>query len=272
MAVELVVLARVSTPLAPRGLFTEPGPLVRALQQRLDGTRYLISPRALEAGQGSDVLDWKSRLYGLTNAPYRLRAAGNFGEPLVPAPSYAVMDALFSLPSAQAAARWMPWVGASRLLTPAPAAGPFTSEGRALWEVSAVQARVSTAYRLTAAQGDRLPAGVELPPFSPGEPLVVSRPREDELSVSGSGEGRVFLAEPHFPGWTVTLEAGGARVPVAPRRALGAFQLYAVPAGEWTLRLRYVPRSFQAGVLLVVAALLAVGAYWYHRAPRVENL
>lgn len=273
VAVELVVLARASTPLAPRALFTEPGPLVRALQERLGDTRYLISPRALESSRGADVLDWKTRLYGLTNAPYRLRAAGNFGEPLVPAPSYAVMDALFSLPGVDAAADWMPWVGASRLLTPEPvASGRFVSEGRSLWEVSALKAPVSLAYRLTVEEGDRVPEGVALPPFAPGRPLAVSRPREDELTVSGAGEGRVYLAEPAYPGWTAMLSAGGSRAPLAPRRALGAFQLYAVPPGEWSLTLRYAPRSLRVGVLLSLVALLALGAYWYHRAPRVENL
>ncbi|MDX6770451.1 MAG: hypothetical protein SF051_13025 [Elusimicrobiota bacterium] len=273
VALELVVLARLSTPTAPRGLFTEPGPLARTLQERLEGSRYLISPRALESSRGAGVVDWKTRLFGLTNAPYRLRAVGNFGEPLVPAPSYAVMDAVFSLPSADAAAGWMPWLGASRLLTPAPVSSPrLVPEGRVLWEVSALKAPVSSAYLLTPAEAERLPASVALPPFAPSRPLPVSRPREDELTVSGSGEGRVFLAEPLYPGWTAELSSGGALAPAVARRALGAFQLYAVPPGEWTLRLRYDPPSFRAGVALTLAALLLLGAYWYHRAPRVENL
>lgn len=273
LAIELVILARVATPLAPRGLFTEPGPLVRALQERLtvDGSRYLISPRALEAGRGADVLDWKTRLYGLSNAPYRLRAVGNFGDPLSPAANYAVMDALFSMPGAAAAAAWLPWVGASRLLSPAPpppAAG-LRREGRALWEVSAHPGPAAGAYLLAFEP----PAAFEgTAPSAPSRALAVSRAREDDVRVAGRGAGWAYLAEPLYPGWSATLESGGTRRPVLARRALGAFQLYAVPEGDWTLRLRYDPLSFRLGLLLSAAALLALGAYWYHRAPRVASL
>jgi hypothetical protein len=274
LAAELAVLALLATPLAPRGLFTASGPLVPRLQRRLaaDGTRYLLSPRALEADAGADVFDWKARLYGVTNAPYRLRAAANFGEPLVPAPSYALMDAVLSAPGAGAAAAWMPWLGASVLLTPEPPrADALETLGRVLWDVSAVRGRVSTAYLLDAAQARALAEG-PLPPPAPGRPLLPSRPREDELSVSGEGGAFVYLAEPRYPGWRATLEAGGAAAPAEPRPALGAFQLFAVPAGPWTLRLRYDPPSFRLGLLLSAAALLGLGAYWYHRSPRVERL
>lgn len=275
IAVELVVFARVSTPLTPRGLYTEKGPLVPPLQRRLsaDGTRYLLSPRALESGAGADVRDWKARLYGLTNAPFRLRAAANFGEPLVPGPSYAVMDALLSAPSADAAAAWMPWIGAPVLLTPQPAESPrLRRVGTALWEVSELDGRVSTAYLLDAEQ-ERLAGPLAFaPPAVPTRPLAVERPREDKLSVAGEGEGWLYLAEPRYPGWSATLEADGLTRPAFPRPALGAFQLYTVPPGPWRLTLRYDPASFRWGLLLSAAALLALGAYWYHRLPRVERL
>lgn len=273
IAVELIVLARLSTPLAPRGLFTEAGPLVRALQARLGETRYLISPRALEAGRGADVHDWKTRLYGLTNAPYRLRAAGNFGEPLVPAASYAVMDAIFSLRSAAEAARAMRWVGASRLLTPTPVApgGLLRSEGRALWEVSALPG-AATAWLLSGEEGRTIAPSWEIPPDALARrPLAVARPREDHVVVTGEGAGWAYVAEPWYPGWSAALESGSTARPIAARRALGAFQMYAVPTGRWVLHLRYDPFSFRLGLLLTLAALLAAGAYWYHRLARVET-
>jgi len=267
-ALELLVIGRGATPLAPRTLFVEAGPLVRTLQERQGDARYLISPKALQASSGADIFDWKQRLYGLTNAPYRLRAAANFGEPLVPAASYAVMDALLSLPGAGAAAAWMPWIGAARLLTPEPAnTSLLAAEPRALWEISRARAPVSLAYRLTPEDGERLPAAWPAsPPDAARAPLAVSRPREDRFEVSGEGEGWAFVAEPLFPGWTTTLSVPGAERPVKPRPALGAFQKVATPAGPWTLRWRYDPLPWRLGVALAAAAWLMLAWSWYHRA------
>jgi hypothetical protein len=274
IAVELFVCGWRATPLAPRGLFVEPGPLVRGLQGHLGATRYLLSPRSLQASSGRDVVDWKTRLYGLTNAPYRLRAVGNFGEPLVPAPSYEFMDALFRRPDAAAAAPWMPWAGASLLLTPAaPAATPLLiPEGRALWFVSRAAADVSTAYWLDPEAGAALPASIPPTAPAPGRPLAVARPREDRLSVSGEGAGWVFLSEPRYPGWRATLSSSSGESAVEPAPALGAFQKFRVPDGQWSLSLRYAPAAWRLGVLASLAALLALGGYWYHRLSRPSHV
>ena len=268
LAAELVVIGVRSIPAAGRGLFTEAGPLVRALQERLDGTRYLISPLALESVRGSDAEDWKERLYGLTNAPYRLRAAGNFGEPLVPAPNYAVLDRLYSARSAAEAAAWMPWAGASRLLTPSPPYTPLLeSEGRILWEVSRAAAPVALAYRLSPEAGAALPEDLPAsPPPAPGRPLAETREREDRFSISGEGPGWVFVSEPRYPGWRATLETPDGESPVETKPALSAFLKVAVPEGPWTLKFLYDPASWRLGVLLSLASLLAFGSYWYHRA------
>lgn len=266
-ALELLVLGRSSTPLAPRGLFVEPGPLVRALQERQGDERYLISPKALQASKGADIFDWKQRLYGLTNAPYRLRSAANFGEPLVPAASYAAMDALLSLPSADAAAGWMPWIGASRLLTPeTPRSAALTSEAAALWEISRLRGPVSLAYRLKPEDGARLPAAwPPAPPDMARSPLTVSRSREDRFQISGEGAGWVYVAEPRFPGWTATISGASGARRVSPEPALGAFQKVETPAGAWTLSWRYEPGPWRLGVLLAGAAWLALAWSWYHR-------
>jgi len=265
---ELLAIGRGATPLAGRELFTDPGPLVRGLQERQGDARYLISPKALQASKGADVFDWKYRLYGLTNAPYRLRAAANFGEPLVPARSYEVMDALLSLPSADAAAGWMPWIGASRLLTPDPVRSPrLAAEPRVIWDVSRHREPVALAYRLSPKEGAALPAAwPAAPPAAARSPLSVRREREDRFEVSGEGAGWAYVAEPRFPGWTTVLSAADGERPVTPAPALGAFQKVETPPGAWTLRWRYEPGPWRLGLLLAAASWIALALSWYHRA------
>lgn len=267
-ALELLVLGRSATPLARRDLFTAPGPLVWDLQHKQDGARYLISPKALQASEGSNIFDWKQRLYGVTNAPYRLRAAANFGEPLVPAGSYAVMDALLSLPGAGAAAAWMPWIGAARLLTPEPPRSELlTSETRFLWDVSRVRGPVSLAYRLTSEDGAALPAAwPPAPPEGARIPLEVRRAREDRFEVSGEGAGWAYVAEPRFPGWRTMLSVPGGEREVVPEPALGAFQKVETPAGPWVLRWRYEPGPWRLGLLLAALSWIMLAWSWYHRA------
>lgn len=261
--IELVALSRLAIPAAPRELFVSAGPLVRTLQAQTPDARYLISPKALHASTGSDVFDWKHRLYGLTNAPYRLRAAVNFGEPLVPSRSYAVLDALESLPNAEAAGRWMPWLGAARLLTPGPASWPsLEPAGAALWSLSRPRGPVSLAWRLSPAAGAALPAGWPATPPPLGTPLELRREREDRFEASGAGEGWAFVAEPLFPGWRADLNGK----PAVAEPALEAFQKIATPPGPWTIRWRYDPAPWKAGLLLSWAAWTLLAAYWYHRA------
>ncbi len=272
-AAELLVFARLATPTAPRALFTEAGPLVRVLQSRLGGTRYLISPRALEASSGLGLVDWKTRLYGLTNAPYRLRAVADFGEPLVPGPNYAFMDRLLSARGAEEAAAWMPWAGASRLLTPRAAGSALLiTEDRPLWFVSRLAGPVALAYQFSAKKGEALPAETPAEPPPLGRPLAVGRSREDRFSVDGTGAGWVFVAEPRYPGWHARLETprGGNAVMAVP--ALGPFQKIPVPDGPWRVSFLYKPDSWRRGVLVSLAALLAFGFYWYHRASRLNHV
>lgn len=271
---ELVWRGWTLTPVAPRSIFRDAGPLVEFLQSELGSSRYLISPRALEADSGRGVADWKERLYGLTNAPYRLRAVANFGEPLTISGSYAFMDRLYGLPGAAAAAAWMPWAGASVLLTPEPVppSPALTPEGRRLWFVSRAVAPVADAYWLTPEAGAALPVDIPAAAPRPGRPLPVWREREDRLSVGGEGEGWVFLSEPRYPGWRAQLETQSGRVAVEPVPALGAFQKFRVPSGRWTLRLIYDPASWRFGVVSSLLALLVLGAYWYHRASRLSHV
>jgi len=291
LAVELLIYAQGATPLAPRGIFTEAGPLVRYLQERSGGLRYLISPLALESGRGFGVRDWKWRLYGLTNDPFRLRAAANFGEPLVPKASYDFMDLLYGQPSAAGAARLLPGVGTGFLLTPnpLPATALVHYEARILWHVYRVAQPAALAWALDEKAGEALAAGLPTEPLPlSAKPLSLVWSREDRYEVhslprqnDGPPQGGpslraakggaltwVFVAEPRYPGWRAVLEAYGSVRPAELRPAWGAFQKVRVPPGPWRLRFFYDPASWRAGLVLTLCSLLGFGVYWYNFALR----
>ncbi len=277
LALELTIYGLGSFPLASRDLFTRPGPLVRRLQSELSGKRYLLSPLALEAHRGFGVWDWKWRLYGLTNAPYRLRAGGNFGQPLVPKPTYDFMDFLYRRPSAQEAARYLPWAGVGMLLTPKPVepvpGSLLSSGGRELWEINRV-AGAHGAFFFDEDSGRALPAGIpgELPPA--GTPLSLEWAREDRFEVrrEGGQAGWVYVAEPRYPGWKILLEDGGRRRRLESEPALGAFQKVEVPEGPWALEFRYDPGSWRWGALLSLLGFMGVGFCGLRRVGRAGDL
>jgi hypothetical protein len=262
LIVELSVYGMGSLPLAGTGLFAYAGPLVRRLQAELGGHRYLLSPKALEAGRGADYEDWKHRLYGMTNEPFHLRAAASFGEPLVPQANYEVMDRLLGAKSAAAAAELFPWTDVRALLTPGllPASAEFSDAGQTLWRVNRFLGPAAGAYAFSEADGERLPESLPRGAWPrPGRELVVERPREDRFSISGQSpeSGWVYAAEPRYPGWRISLktERGDGTVESLP--ALGAFQKVHVPAGSWRLDFRYEPDSWRHGLILSLCALLA---------------
>lgn len=265
-----------AVPLAPRRLFSSAGPLVRELQDRLGQTRYLLSPLALERHSGLDVFDWKHRLYGMTNDPFRLRAAGNFGEPLVPSGNYAVMDFVYSRSSAQEAAGLLPWLGVSRLLAPRTfEPTPWLSpEGASLWSAARLRSPVALAYWFDEASGERIPAGLPGPEGLPAPAMLLAerRWREDRFLVEGVSPraGWVYVAEPLYPGWKVTLKTPNGRVAAKSEPALLAFQKIRVPAGAWRLEFLFDPLSWGLGLWLSCAAVLALAGYCYNRACRLR--
>ncbi|MCX5797277.1 MAG: hypothetical protein NTY77_17435 [Elusimicrobia bacterium] len=271
LAGELLCYGVGQAPLAPRGLFTDAGPLPPWLQEHSGGRRYLLSPQALESHSGFGVRDWKWRLYGLTNDPYRLRAAGNFGEPLVPRTTYDLMDLLYRQPSAAAAARLLPGAGIGILLTrdPVPATPLLQPAGEVLWHAYRAAGKTGLAWALDERAGEALSAelpGAPLP--AAAEPLPESWPRDDRFEVAGTQAGWAFVAEPRYPGWKTMLEAGGAARLVEVLPAWGAFQKVRVPQGPWRLRFFYDPASWRAGLLLTAVFLSAFGLYWYNLALR----
>lgn len=252
-----------------RDIFVSPGPLVRALQEKSGEGRYLLSPRALESTQGAGIDDWKFRLYGLTNAPFRLRSAGNFGEPLVPRASYRFMDALYSAPSALKASELFPWGGIELLMTAEklPPADMLRHEGRALWEIYRYSGQVAMAHGFGREAGGKIPAGLPAEAIAAGTPLAYRGLREDRFAVEGnfSAPGWAFVAEPRYPGWKIYLETPAGRGRAESAAAMEAFQKVEVPAGPWRLLFQYDPPLWKAGRLLTVLGLMGLALYWYNR-------
>ncbi|TBR21487.1 hypothetical protein EPO15_10220 [bacterium] len=262
---ELAVYAAGAHPTAPAALWTDAGPVVAAARAAAGPHRVLMSPKALHAqravGSDSDqaALDLKRRLYGLSNAPYRVESVTGFGEPLVPARQYAFLDFIQSRSGAAEAARWMPWADAGALLTPGPVSAPgLTPRGAALWDVSTPVAPVARAWWFPPAAGAALPADSAQPPDpAAARPLSVARSGPGRLEAAGAAEeaGWLYLAEPLGPGW----RAWPPRPAFEP--ALGAFVKRPVPAGPWRVVLRYDPLSFRLGLSLTLVTLAALGLW-----------
>lgn len=259
-ALELLLCAWAGFKPAPWDLWNVRGPAVAALQARLDSHRFLLSPRAEEAETGRGVRDWVWRLYGLAPAPYRLSAAAGFGEPLVPQADYALMDRLFSAPSAQAAAAFFPWADIEYLLTPAPVGAPdLRHETDALWSFERFTGAPAPAraYWLSVDDGAALPRDARPPEHVRARPLDVSLAREDRVDVEGDTRaGWAYISQPRFPGWEAYLETPLGAGRAAARPALGPFEEFAVPAGRWRLTLLYRPETWRAGLLVSLLAWL----------------
>jgi hypothetical protein len=271
VALELLIYNFAGLKGASPRIWSRPSPLAQVLRQRLSGHRYLLSPLALEASSGRGVSDWAGRFYGLTNSPYRLESAGNFGEPLVPMASYRLMDALYSAKSAEAAAAFFPWCDISYLLTPKSLApsSVFSFEGEALWALEHFIGRPapSRAYWMSDQEAGRLPVAAEVPPSLSVKPLRSHFEGDDRLIVEGEGQGAgwAFVSHPLYPGWKAMLETPLGEGRVLPSAALSAFQKIPVPAGRWVLRLIYDPWTWKAGLLLSLASWAVWGIVLWRR-------
>lgn len=87
--------------------------------------------------------------------------------------------------------------------------------------------------------------------------ISLYRPNEVELRVSSTVNTLVFLSDVYDPGWRAYRD--GKRVPLF--RADVVFRAVAVPEGEHTIRMVYLPISFVRGVWISALSLLALGAY-----------
>ena len=272
MLVELLAYSRFAFPTEPDRVLTAAGPLASYLQTRLAaGERYLLSPRAQAMTRGRGLLDWKSRLYGLSNLPYKIRSADNVGEPLEIASSSDFLDFLSSRPSAAAAAAYFPWAAVRLLLAPSPVSAPLAREARIAWEIGRLKAPMGRVAWFDEKSGSSISPGLPPPSFS-GRPLPTHDVSETlwTADLSREAPGWLFISEPRYPGWTFTLAGPGHAAPVAleTEPAAEAFQKCRVPPGFWRLYARYDPWSLRLGLAGTLFALFLL--YWRGRRSLAE--
>jgi hypothetical protein len=275
---ELSVYAFSSQPTIASDYFTDAGPLVRVLRRELGDHRYLLSPLALHwhRGAGGDTpsatRDLKHRFYGLTNAPYHLSSVGNFGEPLVPQPSYDFMDFIFSRPSLEAAARWLPWADVRILMTRDPlSANNLAYMGDSLWHLYRNPGAAERAYWFDESAGASLPKGLggPVPNIGSAKPVTVIRSREDRFEVHWDQglPGWVYVAEALDSDWKIVSES----VVEETAPVLRAFRKFKVGADASRLGFRYDPVSWRWGVCLTVLFLLGYFLYGYNRLLEISS-
>lgn len=265
IAFELSFYAWRAFPLAPSVFFSFKGPLVESFQKNLGTHRYLLSPLALEKTEGHGIWDWKARLYGLTNSPFRIFSAGNFGQPMVPRASYDLMDFLYKAPNAKIPARILPWADIRYLLTPSQLQRTpgLVNRGRILWELNETTQtkNLSRAYFLSPREGPAFPKGPDAPPhslkLSPLSFFDFGRP--DEARVAGNAQaGWVFISQVRYPGWKIFLDSAQKMTQVKSSPALGAFQKVPVPKGWKTLFFIYDSLTEKIGMMISTLSLLLI--------------
>lgn len=106
-----------------------------------------------------------------------------------------------------------------------------------------------------------------------GEPSTAPTGARAAVTITSSAAHRILLhvdtprpgvlvsSEVFYPGWETRID--GKLVPTL--LVDTAFRGAALPAGAHDVEMRYVPRSFYAGLLLSAASLLAVAAVWRPR-------
>lgn len=110
------------------------------------------------------------------------------------------------------------------------------------------------------------------PPAGPTVEIERYTPREVVIRAEVAQPGWLVLADTYFPGWrayastpTAADEAKPSEIELTIHRANGNFRAVYLPAGQWRVRFRYSPRSFQLGVyssFLALAALGFMAGYW----------
>ncbi|HBL18022.1 MAG: hypothetical protein A2X36_07585 [Elusimicrobia bacterium GWA2_69_24] len=280
---ELLSYAAGAQPAAARGYFTDTGPLIRVLRREAGERRYLPSPLALnwQAGKGTDLdsarLDFKHRLYGVTNMPYHLSSGGNFGEPLVPRRTYDFMDLLYRQPGLPGIVPWLGWADIGIVMTrTAQRPAGLVYLGDSLWHLYKEPGPGGRATWFDEEAGGRIPAAASdpaaLPRLAAGVPLEFRRADENRFQVSGdrAAPGWIYVAEPPGPGWTATWVGDGRARSAALEPALTAFVKLRVPAGRWSVFFRYEPRPWRIGLAFSVLALCGLAWVGLGRLRRVS--
>ena len=87
--------------------------------------------------------------------------------------------------------------------------------------------------------------------------ILVRDPDRVVIATPPGPAGRLVLADPPYPGWSVRIDGHAAPV----RDQDGLFRAVDLPAGRHTVEWRFEPRSVRIGLYVTLATLLAVGGY-----------
>ncbi len=105
----------------------------------------------------------------------------------------------------------------------------------------------------------------------PNVEIVQYTPREVQLAVRVDQPGWLILADTYFPGWRAFARPVTGSPEEQPEieltihRANGNFRAVYLQPGQWQVRFRYSPQSFQLGVygsFLALATLVFLAGYW----------
>ena len=117
-------------------------------------------------------------------------------------------------------------------------------------------------------------ARINRPGATPGDPgrtdaarIVVREPDRVVVESPAGPAGRLVLADPPYPGWSVTVDGK----PAKERVQHGLFRAVDLPAGRHRVEWRFQPASVKHGLIISLATLVAALAYII-RSRRRERL
>ena len=87
--------------------------------------------------------------------------------------------------------------------------------------------------------------------------IVVREPDRVVIQTPAGPAGRVVLADPAYPGWSVSVDGRAATA----RTQDGLFRAVDVPAGSHRVEWRFQPRSVRLGFVISLATLVAAVGY-----------
>jgi O-antigen/teichoic acid export membrane protein len=106
----------------------------------------------------------------------------------------------------------------------------------------------------------------------PGVEITRYTPNEVQLAVRADRPGWLLLADAYFPGWRAYAAPSQSKIgnpkseiELTIHRANGIFRAVYLQPGQWQVRFRYSPRSFQLGLygsFLSLAILTFMAGYW----------
>lgn len=289
IALELGVTGWAFHPTQPRSYWTNDGPLVRLLRERADGLRFFMLPetdlwpqvkRRSDDPRFAEFRDvmyrtYKEKLFGISYAPFHLDSASGSYEPLVPAGVDAAVKLIRVSGRSRGLAGMLAWMGCRLLLAKdevpphlvgheeALLPGRLIDRGTALWRVYETPASPARARWLPEEEAGRLQGSLLDAGEPPASAWEYRRPREDRFEAEGEAPsaGRLFLAEPYYPGWRAYVD--GERKTILP--ALDGFLQVRVDGGRSRAVFVYRPLSWLLGVWTSLAALAALALCGFYR-------